>query len=443
MIKIINSSIKKARAHSGFIRYFANTTWMFAEQMIRMLAGFAVGIWVARYLGPSQFGVFSYVIAFAALFGSFSKLGLDSIVVRDMVLHPEKANEYMGTAFWLKMAGAFLMLGMIFVALSFTSNDHQTKLYVIVIASGAIFQSFEVVDFYFQSKVMSKLVSICKTIQLLISSFIKLYLIHIEASLLFFVIVSLIDQMTLAISLYAAYRSHHSESFVQKFNINTAISFLKAGFPLIISGIAITIYIRIDQLMVMEMLGSYEAGIYSSAIRLSEMWYFVPMVISQSLFPSIVNGSTTNVALYKERFRNLYRLLIAIAIFIAIVMSIFNEWIVVLLYGDAYKSAAMVLLIHTWAGVFVAMGVVGSKWLIINNLQHLVMYREVSGALINIVLSIKFIPIFGISGAAYSTIIAILASSYLFDYFDKRTRPMFWQKTEALLFVKPFIQKAF
>ena len=138
----IKHIINNALINPGFRRYFANTSWMFAEQVLRMLTGLLVGIWVARYLGPAQFGVFSYAIAFASLFGSIAKLGLDGIVVRDLVREPGNRNRYLGTAFWLKLVGALLMLGAVALATQLTSSDRSENLYIIIIASGAIPMTF-------------------------------------------------------------------------------------------------------------------------------------------------------------------------------------------------------------------------------------------------------------------------------------------------------------
>ncbi|HYN55491.1 MAG TPA: oligosaccharide flippase family protein, partial [Methylotenera sp.] len=199
--------INNASTHQGFRRYFSNTSWMFGEQILRMIAGLLVGIWVARYLGPEQFGIFSYAIAFVSIFGVLAKLGLDGIMVRNLVTDPQKRDIYLGTAFWLKLFGAFITLGIMAFATLFTSNDHTTNLYIFIIASGIIFQSFEVVDFYFQSQVLSKFVSTCKIIQLVISSIAKIYLVITGADLFWFVVVTLIDQVTLALTLYIAYKS--------------------------------------------------------------------------------------------------------------------------------------------------------------------------------------------------------------------------------------------
>jgi len=431
----VKKLISSALLHQGFMRYFTNTSWMIGEQILRMVAGLLVGIWVARYLGPSQFGVFSYAVAFASLFSSIAKLGLDSIVVRDLVREPELRDFYMGTAFWLKIIGAVVMLSVIGIAMQFTSSDSKTKLYIFIIASGAIFQSFEVVDFYFQSKVLSKFVSICKLTQLLISSLLKLYLIFIGADLFGFVLVSLIDQVTLALSLYMAYRNQKIGGFFRYFNWSIGKRLLKDGWPQMVSGIAIMAYIRMDQILVQEMLGAKETGIYSAALRLSEVWYFIPVLVSQSLFPSIVSAKKTNDGIYDIRLKRLYSLLVTMSIGVALLMSFFSDWIVVLLYGDGYKEAGRVLMVHIWAGVFVSLGVIGGKWLVTENLQHLMIYRTIGGALLNVTLSIVLIPLLGILGAAIATLISIAASSYLFDFFDKKTRVMFFHKTNALFLV--------
>ncbi|MCI5114999.1 MAG: flippase, partial [Candidatus Electrothrix sp. AX1] len=173
---------------------------MMGEYLLRMIAGLFVGVWVARYLGPEQFGIFSYVIAFTALFSSIAKLGLDEIVVRELVNHPEKKDVYLGTAFWMKVVGAIVTISLIALTLPWTSNDKTTNLYIFIIASGLIFQSFEVVAFYFQSQVLAKFISFCKLTQLTVSSLVKIYLVLTGAELVWFIWVVLFDQITLAIT---------------------------------------------------------------------------------------------------------------------------------------------------------------------------------------------------------------------------------------------------
>lgn len=423
--------------HAGFVRYFKNSSWLLGEQMLRMITGLLVGIWVARYLGPEQFGIFSYVLALTALFSSIAKLGLDGIMVRELVNHPDQQDVYLGTAFWMKVIGAFLVIALIALALPWTSNDSTTTLYVFIIAAGLIFQSFEVVDFYFQSKVLSKFVSICKVIQLALSSLLKFYLILTNAELVWFVWVILFDQVTIAVMLYFSYRYQNTRLLpLRYFNFATVKKLLQDSWSLILVGLAITIHMRIDQVMIKEMLGDYELGIYSVGLRLSELWYFFPALITSSIFPAIVNAKKNNEILYLQRLQSLYKLMAWSGIAIAISITLLSDWLVVFLYGDTYQAAGKVLAIHVWTVVFVFLGVAGGKWMIVENIQIYANYFVITGLLVNIVGNLILIPIYGVVGAAVSILASQVTSSYLTPYLFQATRLRSQMFTKAILFTQ-------
>jgi O-antigen/teichoic acid export membrane protein len=407
---------------------------MFAEQILRMVAGLLVGVWVARYLGPAQFGLFSYSVAFAALFSSISRLGLDSIVVRNLVREPNQRDLYLGTAFWLKLCGALVMLVVVGIAMQLTSSDVITKIYIFIIASGAIFQAFEVVDFYFRSKVLSKFVSICKLTQLLVSSLLKLYLIFIQADLIWFVLVSLMDQLTLAVSFFISYRYQRLGGFYRYFNWGIAKQLLHDSWPLILGGLVVAIYMRIDQIMIKEILGEEAVGKYSAAVRLSELWYFVPVIMVNSLFPSVVNAKNVNEKLYHTRLQRLFTTLVWMAIAFAVPMIFLSDSLITLLYGEAYKEAGQVLMVHAWAGIFVSLGAASGVWYISENLQQYAFYRTLLGAIINVVLNFILIPIYGMIGAALATVAAQSMAALFFDALTKRTRMVFFMKLKTLYF---------
>jgi len=422
MFARLKSKDQTAFTNAGFRRYAANTSWMLAEQMLRMVAGLMVGIWVARYLGPEQFGVFSYAVAFAAIFGSIAKLGLDSIMVRDLVSNPEQRDIYLGTAFWMKMMGAVFMLSAVALALNFTSNDNTTKLYIFIIASGAVFQSFEVVDFYFQSKVLSKFVSICKLSQLFISSLLKLYFIYTGSELFWFVIVSLVDQLTLAITLYLAFRHQKEDSFFDKFSPYLAKNLMFESWPILLSGLVIVIYMRIDQIMIKEILGAKDVGIYSAAVKLAEGCYFIPVTINNSLFPAIVNAKKISEENYYFRLQQLYVFMIWMALTISLLVSFLGEWIILTLYGPAYIDAVGVLIIHVWTGIFVFFGSAWSKWMLVERRVKMFAFFQINAMIFNIILNILLIPRHGIQGAALSTLIAAAVGHTLLPLFIKSQR---------------------
>lgn len=414
------------------MRYFKNSAWMFGEQILRMVSGVFVGIWVARYLGPEQFGIFSYVTAFTALFSSIAKLGLDGIVVRNLINHPEKQDVYLGTAFWMKLIGAALTIFLIALVLPWTSNDKTTNLYIFIIAAGLIFQSFEIVDFYFQSKVLAKFISFCKLTQLILSSLVKIYLVLTGAELIWFIWITLFDQVTLAVTYIIAYHYQRLKlpPFSQ-FNIEIAKSLIRDSWPLIFSGVVVMVYMRIDQVMIKEMLGEHDVGVYSAAVRLAEVWYFIPMLLTTSLFPAIVSAKKSSEQLYYKRIQQLYSLMIWSAICIAIATTFLSNWLVVFLYGNAYKAASDVLIINIWAGVFVFLGVASGKWYLIENLQMLAFWRTFLGAIANVLLNLVLIEKYGIIGAAISTLAAQALAAYFFDLLSPKTHISFIQKSKA------------
>lgn len=427
--------------NQGFMKYFKNTSWIFFEKILRMLVGLFVVIWVTRYLGPERFGLFSYAQSFVGLFAAIATLGLDGIVVREIVKDEGKATELIGTAFYLKLMGAVVTLLVLVIATQFTSNNRYTNLLVFIIASATIFQSFNVVDMYFQSKVLSKYVVFSNIISLFISSIVKITLILINAPLVAFAWAILFDSIVLAMGfIYFFLKYSTCEIKKIKFNKTIAISLLKDSWPLILSGVVISIYMKIDQVMIQEMLGNEAVGQYAAATRLSEIWYFIPTVVASSLFPAIVNAKRQSEELYYDRLQKLFDLVVWIAITIALPITFLSDMIVNMLYGEQYNQAASVLTIHIWASIFVFLGVVSGNWFINENLQLLAFWRAFYGMITNIFLNLLLIKKYGIQGVAVATLISQIIAAYMFDLFNKNTRNLFLLKIKSLFMINTLIR---
>ena len=420
--------------HHGFQMYFHNTKWLFIAQFYRFIVGFLVGVWVARYFGPTKLGIFSYVLAFTSIFAGIAKLGLDGIVVRDLVNEPEKKDIYLGTAFRLKIIGALLVLGLIAIAVQFTSNSAVTNLYIFIIASGLIFQSFEVIDFYFQSKVLSKFVSISQMAQIFLSSLLKIYFILVRAGLIWFVIVSSFDQVALAVSLLFAYRYQKLPKFFKYFDLETAKKLLKNSWPYILSTISISIYMGIDKVMIKSMIGNRELGLYSAGIKFATVWYFVPMLITNSLFPAIINAKNLSVKLYNDRLSRLYTLMMWMSIGIALSVTFLGHQIITFFYGIKYIGAAGVLEIYIWTNVFVFLGVASGKYLLAENYVKILLYTTFAGMISNVILNIILIPKYGIYGAAVAALISYFISTFFIGLIHKTSK-------QAVLMLKAIIPR--
>ena len=387
---------------------------------------------MARYLGPEKFGILSYVLAITAIIGSIIRLGLDGILVRELVKSPEQRNEFLGTAFWLKVLGTLLIIIILLIFLPFTKNTSTINLYIILISFGFLFQSFEVVEFYFQSIVRLKAVSICKGVQLVLSSIIKIYLIFTESELLLFVLVIVFDTISLAFSYFVVYKRHAKSSFYKNFDFKIALNLMRDSWPLILSAVTIMLYMRIDQIMIYTMLGQYQVGIYSVAVRLSEVSYFSAMIVLSTLFPAILRAKKTSKDLYEKRLLLMYTLSVWSAVIIALIISIFGDWIVTSLFGPAYKEAGSILQIYVWATIFVFLSITSGKFLVAENLTKVAFQRALVGAIVNIGLNFLLIPPYGIEGAAIATLLGQFTAAYVYDLMDRRLHKQFLFKTQAM-----------
>ena len=417
------SIIKFLKNHQGFMKYFKNTSWLFAEKILRMVVGLLVGIWVARYLGPDKFGLLSFAHSFVGLFTIFATLGLDEVVVRELVKDESRRDSLVGTTFWLKLFGAFLVLLVLAFAINFTSNDVDTHILVFIIASATIFQSFNIVDFYFQSKILSKFVAYANFISLFISTIVKIALILSHASLLAFAWVVLFDSFVLACGFIYFFLKH--STFRIKYLIfhkSTAIDLLKDSWPLIFSGGVLMIQARIDQVMIKEMLGSLEVGYYSVAMRLIEAVAFIPMLLKSSLYPSIQSAKIQSKALYQDRLLNFYRLNFLFFLVLAIPIFIFAEPIIVLLFGIEYQPAGVLLALLSIRLFFANMGVARGTYIVTENLMKFSMLTMILGTIVNIYLNYVLIPNYGARGAIVATIVSFFTTIFLVDIFYSKTR---------------------
>ncbi len=433
--------LKSILSQEGFLKYLKNTSWLISEKLIRLVSIFVVGIIIARHLGPEKYGMLNYAISLVTLFSAVASLGLDSIVVRELVKKKRKQNELIGTSFYLKLMGAVVVLGVLSIVLLIMDKPPLINKMILIIASSLFLQSFYVIDFYLQSIVQSRFVVYAKVISMTISVIVKLFLVYVNAPLIFFAIVFSFDILLISIGLLFFYKRNFSETIGQwTFDKKTAKHLLSDSWPLILSGIVISIYMKIDQIMIKEMVSSSANGLYSAAVTISEAWYIIPMIVSSSLFPAIINAKQKGEHMYLKRLQHLYDFLAGISLFVAIFISIFHEEIIHLLYGDDYKGAETILFIHIWSGIFVSLGVASGKWLINENLQKISLYRTSAGAIINILLNFIMIPRYGVVGAALTTLVSQIVSTFLFDLIYKTTRHNFVMKLKALFLIS-IIQK--
>jgi len=419
-------------------KLIGNTGWLFADRILRLGVGLWVGIWTARYLGPEQFGLFNYSIAFVALFSVFATLGLDGIVIRELVENPGRKDEILGTVFTLKLAGGCVTLAAAeaFIYL-LRPNDSTAHLLVSIIAAGTLFQSFDAIDFWFQSRVESRFAVYAKSSAFLAVSVLKIVLIVNHASLVAFAWAGSLEILLGSIGLVLSYRRHGQQLSAWRIDGKRIAEMLKAAWPLTLSGVAVIIYMKIDQVMLGEMLDDTAVGIYSAAVRISEVLYFIPVSIVASVTPALIAAKRTGIDLYRRRVFQLFRMMSVIALLIAVPMTFASDYAVRALYRSQYEGAGPILAVHIWAALFVFLGVAQGPWTINEGLTRLALFRTVSGAVVNVLLNLLLIPRYGPIGAAIATTASYALSAVLLNAVSGRTREIFWLQLKSILVFLP------
>lgn len=407
---------------NNFRKYLVNTGWGVFEKLIRSMALFIVGLFMARCLGPNDFGIFNLVLSLISLFMSVSYLGLDQIIVRELVSNPSDENSILGSSFFLRVVSALIAGGLTILTASLLSIDDFSKSLVFMAVFLFLFHPFLILDKYFEAKVQLKFSSLAKICHIVLISIFRVYLIIINANVVWFVFSIVLDYFLFALCLIFQYRV----TLKQKMEKWTSDLFLmknlfKDSWPLMCSGTAVMIYMKIDQIMIPIFREVSDLGVYSVAVRLSEVWYFLPVVIVGSLFPAIINAKKTSKELYSRRLQQLYGLMIVLALLVAIPITFLGTQMVLLLFGEEYLLAGYILKVHVWAGIFVFIGVAISQYLVVEKYTKISLFCTLMGAVINIVLNFFLIPQFGILGAAITTVISYAVSAFSVLFF-KRTR---------------------
>ncbi len=428
------TKLKSLKNHQGFIKYLKNTSWLFGEKILRMVVGLFIGVWIARYLGPEQFGLLNYSLAIITFASIFVYLGLSGILVHELVDTPEENEKVLGTAFFMKMIGSVVAyIVLIVFAFSTTEFNSVNFWLLIVMGLGLFLQPVDVINSFNESQVLAKYSVKAKSYAFIVFTIVKILLILSGSSLLLFGAIQPLELLLgTTLLFYYFYKQGYS---VRKwrFNLSKSKQLIGRSWKLILSFVFVTIYLKIDQVMLAWLIDEREVGIYAVAATLSEAWYFVPTAIVASLFPALIKKKKNNFEIYQQHLQKLYDLLFLIALVIAILVSIFANTIILTLYGEAYVQSSIVLVVHIWAGIFIFMRTLFSKWIIMEDLLVLSLYTQGFGGLLNIGLNLLLIPQYGAVGAAIATLVSYAGASYFALFLIKSSRNQAKMMTLSLL----------
>jgi O-antigen/teichoic acid export membrane protein len=403
-------------------KYLENISWLLLEKAFTLLVGLLVGVYVARYLKPEAFGLLNYAISFVSLFAAFSALGMDQILARELAREQEKHPVLLGTGFILKMAGSAILLLLMLGVVLFMGHSIFTNTLILIIAIAELFKGFEVVNHFFQAKVMSKNVVQVQLVANLLISFSKIALVLLHAPLIWFALIIVIGSAANAAGYILAYRKSEGSLWHWNFDKTLAYRLLAESWPLALYGVALHVQARIDQVMLGKMLNTYEVGQYAVALKFVEVIGFVPMVLISTFSPAVVKAKAISEALYHDRLVNLYRLLFLAFLVIALPIYFFSEQVVSFLYGSEYQAAGYLLSLFALRLFFTNMGVGKSVFIVNESLFKYSLLTVTVGAAVNITLNYVLIPHYGSVGSIVASLLSFTVSIFLVDLLFSKTR---------------------
>lgn len=406
---------------NGKKRFFGNIIWLLGGKIVNMILQFVVSLATARYLGPSNFGTINYVAAFVSFFSSIASLGLSIIVIKEIAKGQSNDNEIIWTSIWLRLGTAILSTISI-IALMFVTNRNDPLIVQIAFMESLsiIFSSFDTINYYFQAKLLSKWSSIAGVLAYLGMSLYRIYLLMTKADIVWFALATSMDMIFLTFFLLIFYI--RIEGFHPKFNWPLGKILLKQSCHYLIAGLLTILYAQVDKVMLGNMVDSAAVGYYSAALTISTLWSMIPTALIQSLSPILYEAADQDRALFLRRLRQSYAALFWLNALYSIFVCIFAHWIILLLYGEDYLAGVGALRIVVWYYGISTMSTLNQVYLANDGKSKYINRFCLAGLITDVILNSILIPLWGISGAAFATLITHIVIQIIMPYIYKDTR---------------------
>ena len=406
---------RKLTGRSSLFAVVHNSGWLLFDRGVRLVIGMLVGIWVTRYLGPAQFGELAYALAWIAFLQIVTGLGVDGIVVRDISRHSDDTGQVLGTVFMLRLATGIASWLLAVAGMAVVNGWQDRSVWLIALAGGSlVFQAADTIDLWFQSQSQSRRTVLARLVAYLLTNMVRVLLILAQAPLTAFAAMLALDALAAALALRVAYMRFPSPQPWQH-TLARSRTLLREALPFLASGLAVTIYMRIDQIMIKEMLGETELGLYAAMLPFSSLWHVIPMTLLVSVAPYVARKHLEGEEAFHGLLLLIFRVSLVSSCVIALGVALAADLIVALAYGPEYRGAAAVLRVHVFTCIPVFLGVAQSLWLLNEKKGYLNLSKTLLGAVASVVLNLVLIPPFGLMGAAVSAIIAYSLSAVFFN----------------------------
>lgn len=400
-----------------------NAFWLIGAKVYHVLVNLIITMLMARYLGPSNYGLINYAASITALFTSFCTLGINSILVNELLHDEPHRGEILGSAIGMRLiSSALSVVTIVALAWALDPDEPMTIAVVLIYSTTLIFQCFDTLNYWYQSQLRSRTAAIASAVGYTAASVYKIVLLVLQKDVRWFAASHVVEFALVAILLLAAYRRDAAGGQKLRFSKKIGVPLLKRSYHFILSGLMVSLYGQMDRVMLKSMLDETAVGFYSAASTVCTMWPFILAAIIDSAKPVILAQYGKNTEQFEKYLVRLYGAVLYVAFAAAIAITLLSKYIIQILYGQEYLAAQGALCILCWDTAFSYLGVARSTWLVPQGKQKYEKYIAASGALCNLVLNALLIPLWGVNGAAFATLLTQIFTNFVVGFFFKDIR---------------------
>jgi PST family polysaccharide transporter len=419
-----------------FHRVAKNTYWLLGDYLLRLLLGIIVFVLSARIFGPERFGMLNYALSFITLFLPLAGLGLDRIIVRDLVREQKKQNEILFTSFCMRFLSGSVMIVLSLVLISFLKPGDSTMLSIVgIFSSLLLFQAFDIFDYWFQSVIQSRTVVLVKAGIFIIFAFGKSLSLIIFPSLIVYVLLSAIESGLYGIGLLSAYLKINGK-IPWNFNLLWAWKMMRQSYPLFLSGLFVIISMKIGQIIIGQVVSERQLGIYSAATRISETTYIIITATTASVFPLFAQLRKASRLKYYTWLQTFFDFSGGTALAISLSITLLAYPIIKVLFGIQYEESIQILQIHIWSTIPVFLSTTQGIWNINEGYTHIHLFQAFGTTVCTIASLILFLPRFGIVSVAWISVLSPFISMVVINLLNTESRKILRYQLQSLFVLK-------
>lgn len=399
----------------------ANASWVIVCKIIQSLLSMIVSMLTARYLGPANFGLISYASSIVSFVAPIMYLGLNSVLVQEIINTPEEEGKILGTSIFMSFMMAMIcIVGTISFVAVVNAGEKETLIVCGLYSFMLLFQSIDLLQYWFQAKLKSKYTSIVMLIAYTLVSFYKIFLLATGKNVYWFALSNTLDYFVIALLLLLIYK----KIGVCRLQISVQLikKLLSKSKYYIVSNLMVMVFAQTDKVMLKIMMGDSATGFYSVAVTCATLSSFVFSAIIDSLRPSIFQSVKYSRILFRKNMIQLYCIVIYLSLLQSVFMTVLAKPLILMLYGEQYLLAAEILRMVVWYTTFSYLGTVRGVWMLATNNQKYLLIINITGAVLNIILNYFLIPSKGVMGAALASVLTQFFTNVVMGYIVKDIR---------------------